>query len=93
MKSNEIKSFSCIDIMKFIMAIFVVAIHTNPFVNFQNQYISRFFNNLFQVAVPFFFLATGFLLQKKMECLTKELKLDILTKYILKSLDALVKVF
>lgn len=81
MSSPEQKSFPAIDLFKFIMAIFVVAIHTEPFINCTNKYICNFFNNIFQVAVPFFFLSTGFLLQKKNESNCYE---DIFGKYIVK---------
>lgn len=50
-----------IDILKFIMAIFVVAIHTHPFENVPPPF-SDFFNSLLNIAVPYFFIASGYLL-------------------------------
>lgn len=59
------KRYNAIDLAKFIMAIVVVAIHTHPLEYCSNQYILALYNNI-TLAVPFFFLTSGFLLGKKM---------------------------
>ena len=67
-KSNK-KNFESIDLMKFLCAILVVGIHISPFGNSDcitikllnfgiKQYIAR-------IAIPFFFMCTGFLVFRK----------------------------
>ena len=55
------KTYSNIDLFKFIAAIFVVAIHTDPLANCKGEFFYYPLNMLFSTAVPFFFLSTGFL--------------------------------
>ncbi|MBQ9103806.1 MAG: acyltransferase family protein [Clostridia bacterium] len=68
-KSNENKNYNAIDLTKFIMAIFVVAIHTKPILSFVD--VNSFFYNIFikltDYAVPFFFLCSFYFLLKKMK--------------------------
>lgn len=54
-----------IDIVKFIMALFVVVLHTHPFyaVNRTADFLTA--DVIARVAVPFFFVATGFLLERQ----------------------------
>lgn len=54
-----------IDIVKFIMALFVVVLHTHPLyeVNRAADFLTA--DVIARVAVPFFFAATGFLLEKQ----------------------------
>lgn len=59
-------AYNGLDLAKFIFCFFIIAIHTNPFIEisyplnyFLTQYIGR-------MAVPFFFAASGFLLYRKM---------------------------
>ncbi|WP_455717576.1 acyltransferase family protein, partial [Anaerosporobacter sp.] len=66
-ESNEVKSFYGIDIVKFICAILVVSIHIAPFgsnekLSFLNYWVQ---NYLARVAVPFFFVTSGFFLFRK----------------------------
>ena len=51
--------------MKLLMAVFVVGIHTNPFMDMQSETVSKLFDSLFALAVPFFFIASGFFLYSK----------------------------
>lgn len=54
------KSYTGIDIAKFIMAILVLMLHTNPFMDISKS-AEWFSRNCFTViAVPFFFTATGY---------------------------------
>ena len=48
------------------MAICVIAIHTNPLVNFNNIYVINFYNFFLSLAVPFFFVTSAYLLFSKM---------------------------
>lgn len=53
--------------MKFVMAIIVVAVHTRPELSFKSTFIRELFEALYSIAVPFFFMASGFLLFRKIE--------------------------
>lgn len=58
--STERLQYNNIDLIKFIMAFAVVAIHTNPLVDCKNDIVQIVYNNIVNMAVPFFFLTTGF---------------------------------
>ncbi len=58
------EKYNSLDICKLLMAFFVVAIHT---LQFSNPKISDIFYSTVNMAVPFFFLTSGFLLAKKMQ--------------------------
>ncbi|MBR4026765.1 MAG: acyltransferase family protein [Lachnospiraceae bacterium] len=60
------KKYNSIDVVKFIMAIAVIAIHTCPLVNCNNKNTLTIYNNIVNMAVPFFFLASGYLLSIKL---------------------------
>ena len=49
------------------MAICVVAIHTNPLVKCTNQAILAIYNTVISLAVPFFFISSGFLIEEKIK--------------------------
>lgn len=59
------ENHNAIDLMKFIMAFFVIAIHTGPMSNSTNSIIRAVYNFFSGSAVPFFFLVSGYLLGKK----------------------------
>lgn len=63
--------YKAIDLFKFIMAFLVVAIHTDPFINVQSTYFYRVWGGVTSLAVPFFFVAAGFLLKEKIISNTK----------------------
>lgn len=54
-------NFPDLDIAKLLMALLVVEIHTRPFMDFDSQLISRIATGIDCVAVPFFFIASGYL--------------------------------
>lgn len=60
------KSYNSIDVFKFVFSFAVVAIHTNPLVNCNIEFAVRFVNSVTSLAVPFFFLASGFFLGNKL---------------------------
>ena len=79
------KKYNSIDLVKFIMAILVVAIHTIPMYNHENFWVARSFRAVVSCAVPFFFMVSGFFLGNKMKFPYHEkLDLDILLKYLKK---------
>lgn len=76
------KTFQAIDFMKFILAIAIVAIHTHGLQQFYSVaeywYLERLFLRL---GVPFFFIASGFFIGKKISANPSEIK-QIVINYI-----------
>ena len=74
-----------IDLCKFIMAILVVAIHTEPLATCSNHNLTILFKLITSMAVPFFFLATGYLLGSKINVLQDpRKKTALLSRYLCK---------
>lgn len=71
---TQTTKYPAIDAAKFIMAIFVVAIHTDPLIHYGNRVIQTIYSCLLHSAVPFFFLATGFLLVKNADAAATDLR-------------------
>lgn len=61
------RQYNSIDLCKFIMAFAVVAIHTRPFADVKNVFFLNIYDIFVNLAVPFFFLASGYLLAVKMD--------------------------
>lgn len=57
--------YRILDLMKFVMAVVVIAIHIRPEVSFSNHSVKIIFEGIYSLAVPFFFMASGFLLFRK----------------------------
>ena len=62
----EKKNYYGIDLLKFIMAVCVVAIHTQPLYSVQSIVVQRLFDTITSLAEPYFFSVSGFLLFSKM---------------------------
>lgn len=60
------KKNGAIDIMKLIMAVVVIAAHTEPLHYVENKYILNVYFGIKDLAVPFFFIASGYFLSKKL---------------------------
>ncbi len=76
------KQYNSIDLFKFLFAIVVVMIHTTPFMDVSESF-SWYFNNTFcNLAVPFFFVASGFIFFDKLDGVKQNEK-QRLKKYIL----------
>ncbi|MDR1018169.1 MAG: acyltransferase family protein [Lachnospiraceae bacterium] len=60
------KNYDIIDFMKMVAAIFVVGIHTNPFYSYSLN-LNTLFRILARLAVPLFFISSGFLIAKKVD--------------------------
>lgn len=68
------KEFIFLDIMKFICSLLVVAIHIPPLVNIDSSF-SYWFTQIFsRIAVPFFFICSGFFLFEKLKDKEKFIK-------------------
>ncbi|MBR5288597.1 MAG: acyltransferase family protein [Clostridia bacterium] len=65
------KSNNAIDLCKLIMAVFVIAIHTHPLENCKNQSVLAFYDMIVSMAVPFFFLSSGYFLGSKVRLVSE----------------------
>lgn len=59
------KQYPQLDLVKLFMAVLVVMIHTEPFTIQRGQFLSELYDDILRLAVPFFFMTSGFLLGKK----------------------------
>lgn len=82
-KKINAKEIPSVDLVKFIMAIFVIAIHTHPHEVIDNINLCFFIENVISLAVPFFFVASSFFLWRKMDDAIYTDRLLILRKWIL----------
>lgn len=82
----EKQRYNSIDLFKFVMSIFVVAYHTIPIASYSvSERVTTIFTYIVSLAVPFFFLSTGFLLGKKFKIpLSSKENIDKLNKQLLK---------
>lgn len=79
------KQFHAIDICKLLMAICVVAIHTCPLYFCEIGIVNSIYDSFVNMAVPFFFLSSGFLLaQKFTSSLSTQENILTTKKYLLK---------
>ena len=81
------KEYCCVDLFKFIFSIFIVFIHTDPLEDYKHiktLFTIRYYikNGLCRIAVPFFFICTGFLLFKKIRWESNDN--EPIKKYLLK---------
>lgn len=67
------------------MAFAVVAIHTCPWKYCENEFFVMLMESTVQLAVPFFFLASGFLLSKKIDHLSDSSSVDAINKQLIKT--------
>ena len=63
----NLKKYNSIDLVKIFMAVCVVAIHTEPLYYCSNALANNVFKAVGGVAVPFFFIASGFLMANKFD--------------------------
>lgn len=79
-QNSTVKSFVTLDIAKFLCAVLVIALHANPFESFSKVLAFADRHIITVVAVPFFFMCSGFLFRP--EKVGKSLK-RLLRMYIL----------
>lgn len=65
------KELKGIDIFKFLMAFCVIAIHAPEYLFPEERIYPNMFNWIIRLAVPFFFIASGFLMQQRLNTLHK----------------------
>lgn len=75
-------NYGVIDVARFIMSILVIAIHVDTFYPIEEEFGSVLFRDITGIAVPFFFVTSGFFFRGKSESHS--------LKYILKLLKAYV---
>lgn len=81
----ERRKYNSLDICKILMAICVVAIHTHPLEHCATIIVNNIYDSFVRMAVPFFFLSSGFLLAQKFEAsYTSQKNIAIVRKYLLK---------
>ena len=66
-RAEQSKDLYAIDVMKYIMAFCVIAIHTTPLKGIDNNIIYILYEAAVSIAVPFFFLSTGYLIGRKIQ--------------------------
>ena len=76
------KQKSSLDIAKFVSAILILIIHTNPFGSYSKLLSFGFRNVVCVIAVPFFFCASGYLLSEKLGALEEGARKGYMAKYL-----------
>jgi surface polysaccharide O-acyltransferase-like enzyme len=81
----ERRKYNSLDICKLLMAICVVAIHTHPLENCTTIMVNNLYDSFVRMAVPFFFLSSGFLMAQKFEIsYASQKNIATVRKYLLK---------
>ena len=75
--------YNNIDLFKIIFAVIVVMIHTTPFMDISETANWYFSNTIANLAVPFFFVTSGFLLFGKLASCEAERRDNAVKKYLL----------
>lgn len=87
----EKKNYYGIDLLKFIMAVCVVAIHTQPLYSIQSIVVKRLFDTITSLAVPYFFSVSGFLLFSKIDAnILSRKSMEVCKKYLSRVLSLYV---
>ena len=71
------KNYIGIDIFRVIAAIFIIAIHTSPFCSYNAWADFILTRVIARIAVPFFFMTSGFFLISRYQYSTKKLKIFV----------------
>lgn len=80
---KEKRQYNNIDLFKIIFAVVVVMIHTKPFADISETASWYFSNTIANLAVPFFFVASGFLLFGKLINCDSDRRNEYVKKYLL----------
>lgn len=83
------KQYKSIDLAKFVCAILIVILHTAPFANYSRVLTIGFRNIITPIAVPFFFVASGFIAFKKIDIKSGKEQ----TQYIMKHLRRILMMY
>ena len=97
MESNSLvkskDSFEIIDLTKFILAFFVVAIHTHPLENCKVAIINNIYEFVVLCAVPIFFMSSGYLLMNKVSKSQTEQINGSMESVLSKSLKKMIRLY
>lgn len=83
-------NFNSIDLMKFIFALLVIAIHFPPLVDISNIVNWALIQFVARLAVPFFFICSGYLLFRKTDLANKEKTQARIKRYTLRIIKMLI---
>lgn len=83
------KQYKSIDLAKFVCAILIVIIHTAPFASYSTALSVGFRNIIGPIAVPFFFVASGFIAFKKIDQKSGKEQ----TQYVIKHLKRILTMY
>ena len=64
---KDMKQYKSIDLFKFFCAFLIIVLHTSPFSSYSNILTFGIRNIITIIAVPFFFISSGFMVFKKLE--------------------------
>lgn len=78
---SERKEYGALDLAKFIAAILIIVLHTHPFSSYSSVLDFGFRSVITVIAVPFFFITSGFLFCSKLNALNEE-KSNYFKRYI-----------
>ena len=76
------QQYKSLDFAKFICAILIVVLHTAPFSSYSKALSFAFRNIVTVIAVPFFFVTSGFLAFKKLDSIGKEQRKGYIFNYL-----------
>lgn len=76
------KQYKSVDLAKLVCAILIIILHTAPFASYSKVLTVGFRNIVTVIAVPFFFLTSGFLAFKKIDSLEGEDRKRCVKKYL-----------
>ena len=83
------KQYKSIDLAKFVCAILIIILHTAPFASYSRVLTVGFRNIITPIAVPFFFVASGFIAFKKIDGLAGQEQ----TQYVIKHLKRILVMY
>lgn len=78
-ESLQRKNLNCVDLMKFIFALLIVALHKNPLTSINLDVNFFIVNYIARLAVPFYFIASGYFLFRKTSY--EEFDISVVFKY------------
>ena len=85
-RTEQNRTYASVDLCKFFMAVVVVAIHVHPFEGYEQSIGVDMYDFVCAVAVPFFFLCTGYFLARGMSNRDDVSALKLIKKYLKKTL-------
>lgn len=78
------KQYKSIDLAKFVCALLIIILHTAPFASYSKVLTVGFRNIITVIAVPFFFVASGFIAFKKIDAQESDNKAKYVKKYLMR---------